>query len=272
MKSKIIVLVVVVVTLFVLGPTGAWWLLSASRDVARGAIQDATPDAVLAAKIRIGLRDFDEEILKYEDSLAGLLEQSRACEARSADLAGALAKEKATLRQAKELLDQKKSEYVIGGKTYSMEQVSADAQARLQRCQELQRRVDAEGQFSERLSQSIAMGRSNLQKAQALRREKAEQLQDIEPRLASAKLAIQVNNLVEGLRVAPLAEGTELGKDFEEYERRVRLLERRGQLLADPAGAAAIVDYEGGRPFHSEVGDAIARFLEANASPGGIER
>lgn len=249
----------VVGSLLILGADKTWTLLRASANRAEQQIEDGLSDEQLLEAGRIELKDLKNQIGVYYQNLGRTKDQCAAEQAQLSQLERELEGEKLLLTRAKELLDDGRTSYTIAGKMVTREQLAADAQLRLGRCEQLKQRLDSQRRLVQQLKRLADEGEANFVKAQRLRQELEAQLEETKARLTTAQARQEVEEMAEELRKLPSGSGKRFGGIVRKLEERARAQERRAELLAaDSKGG--IVDWTGtSQPV--DVGQAIDRFL-----------
>lgn len=262
-QVAIAIAVVLVVVLLVLGPVKLITHLRAVRDVANQTVDEISPDVQEAARVRVLLRDLDKQLLNYQEQIASAGEKADAAEERVTRNRNEIEDNRNILKRARGLIDGGPGPYDINNKSYTRDEVCADALARVRHVEALTSQLKVNEKMAEKLRAAEREGTTNLAKARALRDQKASELNTLEARLRNARLLAQVNDLTRGLRETPLGPSTELGKAFEAFRRRCRAAERQADHLATEARGGMVVDWAGG-PDHTEnVSAAIDRVLRA---------
>jgi len=259
-KGLGVTIVVLVLAALVLGPAALYSHVRAARDVVQAKIEDMAPDIELAARARVTLRDLDAKILEYQDKLGDVADRATSERSAVERIQKEAEANKAILREAKSLIAQERDHYLVGGKTYSKEMVTADVMARVRRCDLLGRELQTRRLLAERLAAAETQGRASLERAKQVKREKVAELESLEARLAHAGLLRQVNDLASKLNESPLVLDTEL-KPFAELERRVHREERRADYIAADANGGLIVDWHGSADSTAEAKQALERVL-----------
>ena len=215
----------------------------------------------LAARARLVLRDMDAKIIEYQDRLGDVADHATAERSAVERIQKEVDAHKAILRDAKSLIEQDRDHYLVGGKTYSKQQVTDDVMARVRCCDRLSGELQTRRQLADRLTAAETQGRAGLERAKQVKREKAAELEALEARLAHAGLLKQVSRL--GQQVERDAPGfdSELTRPFAELERRVRREERRADDLAAEANGGLIVDWRGSADSTAEAKQALDRVL-----------
>ncbi|MCY2987573.1 MAG: hypothetical protein NTY19_06880 [Planctomycetota bacterium] len=253
--------VAVAILALVLGPA-VFSHLRAVREVAREGIEGALPEVEQAARIRILLQDMDGKILDYQDKLGEVADRTAAEQTAVQRIQQDVNADKQILKQAKDLLEQSRDQYQIGGKSYLKEQLCADVLARVRRCERLEKELQTRRQLAEKLAATEAEGQANLQKAKDVKREKVAELQSLEARLRNAGLLAQVNELTSKLHESPLSPGTELGRAFADFDKRVRKEERRADYFAAETSGGLVVNWNGSAADNTaEAKQALERLL-----------
>lgn len=246
----------------VLGPASLISHWGATRELVRERVEAMSPDAEAAARIRVLLADMDDKILEYAQKLADVADRRDAAQRAAARIDSRLQSEKVVLQKAQGVLDQARDIVQVGNRSYTREQVTSDAVARLRFCQQLTKEQEFQKQLAEQLRQAAAEGEANLAKARSARTSKAAELQSLEARLLNAGLLQQVNELTAELRDAPLGPRTELGQAFSSFEKRVRAVELQADFTSAESKQGLVIDWQGDKDQGLEARREIARFLE----------
>jgi hypothetical protein len=250
----------------VVGPATLVSHLRATREVLRNELKGLTSDAQEAARIRVLLRDMDGQLREYQANIDDTSSRAGAAETAAESARLECEKQQELLVQAKLLLDKDQSQYVIGGKSYSRQQLYDDVNARLAHSKQLQAIVAAQTAIAAKLRDAERQGVANLHKAEQLKQECETEAKDLETRLANAGLLRKVNELAGKLGDVPLGPRTELGEAFAEFRNRIRAAERQAEGLAVESNDGLVVDWNAKAASEGGIsGDAIGEFLTSDA-------
>jgi len=264
-KSIIIgTLVVLAIGLVIFGPAKVRSHAIAGRERINKGIDEISPDAQEAARIRVLLWGFDEDVIEYRGKLADVEHQLSADRKAQKKLEAGIGSQREILSREQELLNEEQAAYEIQGRTYTRQQLEEDALARISHSKSLQRELELKNQVVAQLSVALRDGRKNLSKAMAARREKAEELTVLEARLQAANMLNQVAEIAKDLGDAPLAPRSELGKALRNFEKRVQNAERRNDGLSTDARGGLVIDWDGGIGVNAS--QALDEFLGSSSS------
>lgn len=260
--AAFVVGVVVVLACLVLGTEKVSSHFRAARHRAQAGVDEISPDVHEAARIRVLLADFDDEILANQDVLADLAGEVQNAERVIADLEQQRGKEVETMRRADALLQQGKESYEIGGRTYSRAEVSADARYRLERCKQLDEEIAAQRAIRGQALLRLKEGEALVLKARTERQKAEGELNGLLVRIRNARMMERLNEMTSRLQSTGVR--SELGKTLAAFRKRAEKLERRNAYYQTAARQGAVVDWEAGGATDEEVRRAISDYLNAH--------
>ena len=232
-------------------------------------VERSMPDEMVESVIKTKLSDFDAQIASYHVSLGRLTDKVAAADADLADGDKKLDSETALLRKSKGMLDQKnKVEYVISGRVYDREQVAADAQTRLARCQQLEAQLEAKKKLHAALKVAVKEGKDNLTKAKKMRQELVLELDGLKARLATARAREEVNQIAAAMKDLPTGLDSDLARALAEMKDRAATAEHKADYLANDAKGGNVVDWSNADT--EDVSRAIGQYLGGGSGPASI--
>jgi phage shock protein A len=260
---------VLVLGLFLLGPGEVWTTVLGSREVVQDEVEAAKPDVQRAAEIRVLLGNMEEQSLEYADKLAEVEQRAADARQRQQTLKRRLASERSRLEQAQELLKSDKQRFTIGGQTYTREAVNTDARQRLKRARRIEQQLETQREVVQQLVGAVETGRHELARAKRIRKQKAAELESLEARLQNARLLKRVNELSDDLRDGDaLGPKTRLAEKFDSFQRRVRRTERRARVQQEGADTG-VVDWDGTAESAESTRRMLERYLHAKKRRDG---
>ena len=267
MLKKIIIAVgiIFVLMLLVLGWEKSWSYVKGTQQVLNDEVDDRTPMRLESARITALIRKESESVLGYEDRICDL-EARRDGTARTVGEANKkLLVEKNLLKQIKDLLDEKRAEYVIGRNTYTYAEVNADALERLEAVRRMQENVAFNETLLADLDTAIKQGRGSLGEARNRIAELKSGVARLEARNANADVRLEVAKLTNAIVGAPLSAESELEKVVRNYDRRVSQKERRAESRLSASSGQFRIDYSAAM-VTQDASSEIGQMLE-NAPP-----
>ena len=252
--------VMALVTLTV-GPAWVWNHFRVTQQEIRNGITESMPDERIQALITNKLRDYDAEIRVYFTTVGKMADQLASSEVRLEDLQKQFQAEKALLGRIKGMLEQNSSRYEVAGRFYTKEEFVADGKMHLARCERLEAQVASQQKLAQQLRKGLEEGRANLAKAKATKQEMINELESLKTRLVNAKVRQELGEFTAVLDKAPVGPDSELARNMEELQNRVRRAESNADYLAIESRGGGIVQWNGG-PAPEDVSTAIDRFLQ----------
>ena len=280
MKNILIVLAAVfVAAVVVLGGEKTLSYLRGGRILASEHVDANSPMRLEAARVRALLDGSRQKAVAYEDRVFDLQGRAETSSQTVASLRAKLADEKRALEKARGLLAEARESYVISGRTYSHNEVSADAMKRIEECRRLEQDIAFQESLARDLAQGQEQGRKNLSEARRSLKQLETELARLETRNVNADVRLEIAALANGVSGAPIgAESSELDRAFKNYERRVSQKERQAASRLATANTAHMIDYsESTAPADTPA--AITAFLgdaptpaESAVEPGAAAR
>lgn len=234
----------IVLAVVILGPQKVESHVFAGRERIKEKVDDVSSDAQEAARIQYLLREFDRDVYTYQDKLADIESQLTADRQSVDKLKANLAEQRNILSRIRGLLAEDRPEYTIQGRTYTRSQVEEDALTGVSNSKSIENDLAAKRTAITKLEVVLKEGQASLKKAMAIRREKANELNELEVRLKNARMLGQVMELARGLEDAPLTERTELGSAFRNLADRVRDTERENAVLVGESRTGGVIDWD----------------------------
>ncbi len=204
MKKIVSGAAVVVLALVALGYTTSlralWWRTADH-------IEQSKPAEQMAVEIEVHLKNMDEQIVRHEVKLLKAARQAKAIDEQVAKLAAACDRKVATLKQARELLADPRTSFVIAGRDWSRRDVEADVRIRIQELKALRQQAEIGATRLKGLREAVAQGQKVLADARALRSTKAAELQTLRVRLANAQQLADIQDITRALADTGLRQG-----------------------------------------------------------------
>jgi len=233
MKTAILlVLVVGTVGLLIFG-TATCSVVRGTGAAIKEEVEQTIPDVVQYHRIQAELGSLDKGIDEHNRLLSRAASKAQAAQERCSSVEGEVSRQEAFVNKASALLDEGRKSYEINGRSYTHDEVSADAVARVRECTRLRQELQVSRRQHELLSLAVKTGRANLVRAKAKRHEVAAELESLRIRLEDAKMMHVVNEMSAKL-AGPLVPQTEIGRLLEDYRARVNEAEQKAD-----SGAAA---------------------------------
>jgi len=266
------------VMLLVFGAEKTVSYLKATRSSANDLADNNVPVKFELTRVKTLLETEARKISEFKIQLNEL--KGRADNTRQTihEVEGQIASEKQILGQISELLDQKKTEYLIGGKTYTHSEVTMDADDRMRRLKSLSESLALQNEVLKDLNRTILSGEQNLDTAHQNLEKRVGDLARLEAQNTNADLKNEVARLTSSLDSGLLSPNSELDSAFQNYNRRSLMKDLQAETkrtMGSPQQTR--IDYSTtGTP--RETGDRIRSFLDdldkkpVPASPESAER
>ena len=259
----IIVLVFVACALF--GIEKSWSYVRGGGRAVNQQVDARMPMSFESARIEELVAGKQREIEGQDAALAEIKCQITENERRTNDLRRRLGHEKELLAHVRTLLEQKRDQYVIGGRNYTFAQINADALRHIEDVRRLAEEIASNDALLQETRQQADAGRQTL----ASKRQELAQLQrefeTLQVRNTVADMRLELSSLRDRLVSFNVGSG-ELEKAFLNYQRRVAVKEHQADDRLGREGAAGRIDYSAEVP----AGDAISeinRVLRPASAP-----
>jgi len=213
----------------------------AIRDVASDQLDDLKGQAVRAAEIRVLLQDFGKSVDEYGARAADIDEQAQDAERELVQLRGESDNKLAVLKQAKHLLENGQVQFVIGGRTWTRDQVTDDAMKRAAEYQRLQASIEGKEKALTQLRDGAAEAKANLEKAKVAQSQLNDELAGLETRLENAQMLASVRQMMSSVSVPNFGPSSELRSAMDRLRRQVRHAEIAAS--GTPGESRPAIDY-----------------------------
>ena len=267
MKTIVTVIAVVLLLAFlILGVEKTISYAKGGKRIINEEIDHNSPMRLEVARIQALMSDESEKIISYESKIGNLVGRVEQTKQRISDQSRNFGGEKKLLIKIKELLDNKKEKYVIGGQEYSFAEVSNDALSRVEACKKMEQDIGFQGSIVRDLTKAMGQGKKLIAEARTKHSELSAKLEHLKARNQNANIRLEVATLTAGLTDASFAPNSELVKSFKNYEDRVSQKESRAAAMLSQANTAHLIDYS-----TSVVVDDAATEIGNYLSPGATQ-
>lgn len=239
--------------------------VTAVRDQIRSAINYAKSEPQQAAEIAVQLERVSEAIIRGQKKLAEIAATLEEWREKQPRLEDELARQEEFLSRARTLLHTSKDSFLIGGRRYSREELSADAVARVNRCKSLKAQLQQTREQIEQLERALREGQAAVSQAQQEAQTLESRLAVMKTRIERVQLQEQMAKVVGRLRVSAQLDGAaaKLVERLDDLDVKLRAKELQIEQDAVSRQAGGLVDWENKRPAASDARALVDEWFDS---------